>query len=242
MKTVQEYLRAADRDRLLDAIVYDAICDPILLLEYQDKTVSEIQNAVKSQIKNLIDHLLSLKPVQTDCRVLYMAKVSSTDRSSNRGDMSICLIDLNEIRKDIYATGCSFEFSDWQETLGYLVADNKLTQDHIIELLTQYLHEVSFFGTDQEMHRENVNKAFADIDKGMKEIEEGLVVPADEVFENLRRKHGFPLDEKDKMMDELRSKITEAEYYYSRYSNWRERSRIFESLGETAPSYEKGDT
>lgn len=112
----------------------------------------------------------------------------------------------------------------------------------MIELLTQYLHEVSFFGTDPEMHLENVNKAFADIDKGMKEIEEGLVVPPDEVFEDLRRKQGFPLDEKDKMMDELCSKITEAEYNYSRYSNWRERSRILESLGKEAPQYEKGDT
>ena len=213
-----------------------------MLLEYQDKTVSEIQNAVKSQMNNLIEHLLSLEPVPTDCKVLYMAKASSIDRSSNRGDLSICLIDLNEIRKDIYAAGYSFEFSEWQETLGYLVADNMLTQDHMIELLTQYLYEASFFGTDPEIHRENVNKAFADIDKGMKEIEEGLVVPADEVLEDIRRKHGHPLDEKDKIMDELKSKITEAEYNYSRYSNWRERSRILESMGETAPPYEKGDT
>ena len=241
MKTVQDYLSAADRSRLLDAIAYDKICDPILLLEYQDKSVSEIQKACKIKMNRMIEYLLSLKVVQSDSRVLYMARVSSVASNINSGNLSLCLVDLNEIREDIYAPGYSLEFSDWQETLGYLVADNKLTQDHMNELLTQYLHEVAYFGTDPEMHRENVKKAFADIDKGLKEIEDGLVVPAEEVFEDLRRKHGFPLDEKDKMMDELRSKITEAEYNYSRYSNWRERSRILESLGETAPPYERSN-
>lgn len=113
LKTVQEYLRAADRSRLLDAIVYDTICDPILLLEYQDKTILEIQNAVKSQMNDLIEHLLSLESIPTDCKVLYMAKVSSTDSNFNSGNLSLCLIDLNKIRKDIYVPGYSFELTDW---------------------------------------------------------------------------------------------------------------------------------
>lgn len=36
MKTVQEYLRQADRERLLDSVAYDALSDTIMLLECKD--------------------------------------------------------------------------------------------------------------------------------------------------------------------------------------------------------------
>ena len=240
MKTVQEHLMEADRDRLLDAIAYDTICDTLLLLEYPDRTIAEIQNASKKRMNDLIEHLLSLEAIPTDHKVLYLPPASSFDRRFNHEDRTLCLIDLNEICRDIYASGYSIEFSDWEETLGYLVADNKLTQDYIDELLIQYLHEISFFGADPELRKEKVKEVYADIDRGMKEIDEGRTIPAEKVFEDLRREHNLPIDEKDEKMDELQSKITEAELIYSRYCNWRERSRILESLGETVPPF-KGD-
>ena len=239
MKTVQEYLREADRDRILASVAYDTICDTLLLLEYPDKTIAEIQDAIKKRMNELIDHLLSLEAVPTDHKVLYLTPASSFNRRYNHEDRSLCLIDLNEVRRNIYASSYSIEFSDWEETLGYLVADNKLTQDYMNELLTQYLHEISFFGADPELHKEKVKEVYADIERGMKEIDEGRAIPAEEVFEDLRREHNLPVDEKDEKMDELQSKITEVELIYSRYCNWRERSRILESLGEIAPPFEK---
>ena len=59
MKTVQEYLREADRDRLLDSIAYDEICNTELLLEYPDKTIAQIQEAGRRRMNDLIDHLLN---------------------------------------------------------------------------------------------------------------------------------------------------------------------------------------
>ena len=239
MKTVQEYLREADRDRLLDSVAYDEICNTELLLEYPDKTIAQIQEAGRRRMNDLIDHLLSLKAVPTDCMVLYLTVETSFDRRFNHDFRSLQLINLNEIREDIYAYGYAFELTDWQETLGYLVAENKLTQDYMIDLLTQYLHEISFFGADPELRREEVDKVHADLAQSMKEIEEGKCIPAEEVFGEIARKHGWPRYEKDERQNALRRKITEAEIKYNRYCRWRERSRILMSLGESAPTFEE---
>ena len=243
MRTVQEYLREADRERLLDSVAYDAVCDTGLLLEYPNKTIAQIQDASKRQMNDLIEYLLSLEPVPTDCMVLYMTEADSFDREFNNEYKLLHLINLNEIRKDIYAPSYGFDLSDWAETLGYLVAENKLTQDYMIELLTQYLHEISFFGADPEQHSKEVEKVCADLDQSMKEIKEGKGKgrPAEEVFKELAMEHGWPIDEKDEKQEAMQEKITEAGIKYNRYCIWRERSRILKSFGETAPEFEKDE-
>ena len=237
MRTIQEYLREADREQLLDSLAYDKICDSITLLECKDMTITEIQNACKKKMNALIDHLLSLKAVETDCMVLYMVPASAIDRHFNHDFHSVCLINLNEIRKDIHTSSYSFELTDWSKTLGYLVADNKLTQDHLIDLLTQYLHEISFFGAEPEKHRDNIEDVYTKLGRSLKNLDAEKCTPMEDVFEELAREHNFPIDEKDKKQDTLHEKIMEAEIEYSRYCNWRERSRILESLGEKAPAF-----
>ena len=242
MKTVQEYLRQADRERLLESVAYDALSDSIMLLECKDMTIEQIQDACKKQTNHLIDHLLSLEAVPSDHMVLYLTEVSSFDRGFGQTDKSLCLIDINEVRKDIYASSYAFDLSDWKETLGYLVAGNKLTQDYMIDLLTQYLNEISFFGMDPEQHQDKVEEVVSGLEKAVEEVKEGgHTVPAEKVLDELREKHGSPTDEKDELQKKLRFEILDAEMKYSRYCNWRERSRILKSLGDTAPSFEEAE-
>ena len=80
MKTVQEYLRQADRERLLDALAYDDLCDVHLLLECRDMTIDQIQDACKKRMNSLIEHLLTLDAEPSDHMVLYMVDASSFDR------------------------------------------------------------------------------------------------------------------------------------------------------------------
>lgn len=242
MKTVQEYLRQADREELLDAFAYNALCDVHQLLEHPDKTIEQLQDACKANINRLIDHLLSLDAEPSDHKVLYMVDSSSFDRKFNNEYHSLNLINLKEVRKDIYASSYGFDLIDWRETLGYLVADNKMTQDYMTDLLTQYLYEITFFGTDPEDHQKSIDEIWADLEQSKKDIEEGgQTVPADEVFEELRKENGWPEDEKDEIQDQLHSEIMDAELKYSRYCDWRERSRILKSLGEPAPTFEEAE-
>lgn len=80
------------------------------------------------------------------------------------------------------------------------------------------------------------------LEQAVQEIKEGgHTIPAEKVFAELREKPGLPTDEKDEFQKQLRSEILDAEMKYSRYCNWRERSRILKSLGETAPSFEDAE-
>ena len=241
MKTVQTVLREANRDRLLDSLAYDMLYDTQLLQELKDKTIGQIQEACRNHMNAFIDHLLSLRVTLSDHMVLYMCEASSYDKVYNRKDKTLNLIDLNEIRQDIYASSYAFEFTDWSEALGYLVADNKLTQDYLYDLLSQFLNDISFFGADPEEHRENVKKVHAELDQAMEEIKTGHTIPAEQVFQELAEEHGFPVDEKDESMEGLRSEVLAAQYKYRRYCHWRERSRILESIGIAAASFEESE-
>ena len=238
MKTVQEYLRTANRERLLDSFAYDEICEPYFLLKAKDFTVAEIQESVKTNMNHFIDHLLSIEAEPSDHKVLYLSSTCSFD---GKYDNSLNLIDLNEIGKDIYASSYAFELTEWKECMGYLVAETKLTQDNIDDLLSQFLNELSFFGTEPDHHQKEVDRVCADLDQAMKEIEEGKTKPAELVMDELRKKHRMPIDEKDEVQDQLRNEIMDAEIKYNYYCTWRERSRILASIGQPAPTFEEAE-
>ena len=241
MKSVHTVLREADRERLLDSLAYDLLYDTQLLLELKDRTIENIQEACRNHMNTFIEHLLSLQAATPDQMVLYMCEASTFDIAYNHVDNTLNLININEIRQDIYASSYAFEFSDWSEALGYLVADNKLTQDYLYDLLSQFLNELSFFGTVPEKHGEKLKIARAELEQAMEEVKAGHTIPAEQVFRELAEEHGLPVDEKDIYKDGLKSELLAAQFKYSRYCHWRERSLILESIGEAAVSFEESE-
>lgn len=212
-----------------------------MIWKTKDRTIDEIRNAVKMNMNAFLDHLLSLKTKPSDHMVMYLNKASSFDRRFNHEDKILCLIDINEIRKDIYSSSYAFELAKLETTLGYLVSDNKLTQNYITDLLTQYLNEISFFGTDPEKRQKTIDEIRADLDEAMKEIEEGKTISAEELFNDLSKEFEFRIDEEDKYQDMLKKEILETEFRYSRYCHWRERSRILSDMGDPAPTYDEAE-
>ena len=75
MKTVQEYLREADRERLLNSLENEEIRDTLSLLELKDYTIAEIMDACRKRMNDFIDHLLALKAIPSDHMVLYLSKI-----------------------------------------------------------------------------------------------------------------------------------------------------------------------
>ena len=150
MKTIQQHLREANRKKLLDALAYEQLGNRLMLFQLHDMTVSEIQNAYKRRMNSLIEYLLSLEVSPSDHMVFYLSEATSFDRIYNQQNKAMHLINVCEIRKDIDASGYGCDFTDWQESLGYMVADNKLTQDYLTDLIIEYLEEISFFGMDSE--------------------------------------------------------------------------------------------
>ena len=235
MKTVQSYLRNADKSSLLGQLAYDMLDDRIQLIELKDKSIEEIQRLYKDYMGGFIDNLLTIDALPNENMVLYLSEATTFDKQINNERVSLHLVDLNEISENIYASSYAFEMTDWGKALGYLVADNELTQKRIIELLTLFLREISFFGTDPEKHKIRVEKLHADLERSIKEIKEGKTgktYSAEKVF----GKRDFPIDETHRMLE---TEMKKAEYKYDRYNCWYERSIILKNIGKTAPTFEE---
>ena len=223
MKTIKEHLAEADRKRLLDALSYHFLEDPIHLLELKDMAVKDIMDRYSQHMDAFIDRLLAIDALENPGMVFY--PYSDYDK-----DDVIDLVSIEEISSDIEAPGHDFSFSDWGSSLGCLVADTRQTQDDIISLLAQYLIEAGFFGTDRESREKKLEEVTAGLDEAVSHMKEEEGKPAEEVIDEIRRKHGFPVPEEDPEQDALERKIYSAIAEYGMYSRTRERKRILDSI------------
>lgn len=76
-----------------------------------------IRDSYESQLNGLVDFLLTIEIDPDGSHVLLLYDVM--DYSTNKYGLDICMIE--EVRNDLRVSGYSFEFSEWQEMLGYLV-------------------------------------------------------------------------------------------------------------------------
>lgn len=219
MKTIQEHLKEADRKRLLDCLAYRFLSDPLHLLEAREYAVEKIMERYSGHMNSFIERLLGLDIDRSDSHVFNLYP-------DYRNGETLDLVELAEIDADIEAPGLDFTFTDWHDSLGYLVADTKLTQDNMIHLLAQYLEQASFFGTEETARSARIEGIVKDLDAGIQSMRDAEPLPADEVFDELCRKHGFPIPEKDSRQDELNSRIIAAVHEYGMYGRTRERKRL----------------
>ena len=222
MKTMQECLREADRKEILDKLAYRFIDDTLHLLELKDRTVAEIMERYSHYMDRFIEMLLTIEAIRNEDMVFYL-------HSNYPDDNMIDLISIEEVKEDIDALGHDFEFPEWSETVGYLVADTKQTQDDLLELCALYLEGASFFGTDAEERKERLGKVIADLDRPMASIEKTVWLN-EEVFDDIRRKHGLPVPEHDPEQKELESKAIRSTGEVTMYCRRRERKRILKSI------------
>lgn len=83
----------------------------------------------------------------------------------------------------------AIEFTPWNEWLGMKVAENSIKEYGAVTFVAECLREMSFISFEEACISEKVNQ----LEDICKEIESGeaKLIPAEEVFENLRNKYGF---------------------------------------------------
>lgn len=161
--------------------------------------------------------------------VVYLIK---NPDGAGRRSLNIEMCHLDEIREDIDASGYSFESTAWERSLGYLVADTKLTQDNLNVLLQLYLEDASFHGTTEERRKKSIEEFEERLEESLKDIGNGRSRSAEEVFDSLCQSLGRPIPEKDPEETELKRKILEAQCALFLYIRRRERKRILQSMSD----------
>lgn len=225
MRTIKQCLQETNRSVVLNGLSYSLISDPVILLNEKEHSVEEIQTLYSDYMNDFIERLLKLEPVETENEVVYLTK--DTGRSGGRA-LSLEMCHLDELREDIDAPCYSLECTDWSRSLGYLVADTKLTQDNLNVLIQLYLEDASLYGTTEEGRKKSIEDFTDRLEASLRDIEEERCKSAEEMFDSLYQRMGLPVPERDPEEIELRGKILEAQCEHFLYCRRRERKRILQ--------------
>lgn len=229
LRTIQEVIRGMSPDEVervyffQHPVKYDELGEDL-----EDKTVGELRKRRSELFRGFVESLLALTPKPLDGKqgILFLTK---TDRRDERYEL--CLIYQDELlssdspdheRVESYA----FELTPRETAMSFLVADNKLTQDHLTTVVIEFLWEISFFGYDEESVRKEAEK----LKKSIEEARTDKGRPADDFFEEMREKHGWPKEEVYPREKELKNAICEADMEYYDYCRGIELTRIKEYL------------
>lgn len=168
MQTVQEALREAKKDDLVGHYLF---AHPIQMDDFGNETTfGEAKAIARETIADYVDRLRTLEVKSSDdVRTwLFYGYHYPKGVVTEPGFALVSLEDLQQ--KGIKAPNYGIEFTEQAEIMGYYIADNRLTQYYLADLLVYIMHEASFFGLKQEHLQAELDK----LEQANREIKAGM--------------------------------------------------------------------
>lgn len=146
MKTVQELLQQTDRQQLIDNYLLK------YPLEVEDfattKTIGEVEEAARQQLASYLERLAMIEIAERQDPYVFYA-YHHVEKGIPAPVFALAnLAELQQLGDE--APTYSYLYSSHADIMGFLVAENKLTQHYQAELLVEIMHEAAFFGFQQE--------------------------------------------------------------------------------------------
>ncbi|MBR1910162.1 MAG: hypothetical protein IJ821_06205 [Lachnospiraceae bacterium] len=239
MKTIQEVLRGLDPIKIENGYFYEHEWQIWELPpdKFDGMTIGELKERRSKRFQDFLSSLIDMEPVQPEDGkqgILFLTK-TKTMNARVCADRELCLAHVDDI---LNATSFAYEdfscydfsFSPREECISFRVADNKLTQDNLLDVAIQFVYVLSCFGYDYE----DVQKVMDDIDQSIERAEEdikaGRTYTVEETMDHLAKEFGFPKEEVYPKEKELKSNHLKAEIEYNLYCRTIELERIKEYL------------
>ena len=226
MKTIQQVLRELDKDKIIDAYFYRNPINLWELKKQEEDKIEDVKGRVIKRLGEFIERLRTLEIMEKPEHqgILFVHKCLRNYRNSDE-EYSLVFADELMAAEDLAkVTTYAYELTEWKETLAFLVADNKLTQDNLMDLVVDFLYESSFFGYKQE----DLEKEIRELEEAAKEVHEHperLIS-----WDDIRKEHGLPEREDYPLEDELKDAFYKASNDYSTYCRVMELEKIKEAL------------
>ena len=224
MKTIQEVLRELKVDEI-EKCYFDEHPIELLSLKGVDAfAIGKYRKKVSSAFQSFVGKLRNMEIVDNsdDPWILFVCKSTCENRLNGH---TVELIHLKELMKEKDLSKVetyAYEFTEQKEALGFLVADTKLTQDNIMDVVVDFLYEISFFGYEQKQLAKEIKK----LDEAMKEIEEHPERLERDDLDELFEKYGISKEEINPEEDKLRKAYYKAEMEYIQYCRIAEMEKI----------------
>lgn len=220
MKTIQEYLKVCNRKEIIESYIYKYVFTQDLMNKKNKKiTIGEVIEKYEDILNKYIDKLISIN-VKLDDSETWILLTTHAANIFNDDDLAHLLISKNELfytkkLEDIDTYG--YEFSDFEEILGYYVADTYLTQYYLTDLIVTFLYESSWTGfnhEDLEKEKKNFEDAIKEID-----IQEGNFEnykSIDEFYKELEENFDFEFEKKDARQEKEYNKYLQHCAHYNK--------------------------
>lgn len=224
MKTIQEVIRKLDPEQIARAYCCEYPIEIGGIEEVPDDiTVGELKERRINKLKGFIKSLLEVEPKPYDGRqsILFLSKATGGIEKE-----LVCVYADEVLKAKSFdresVPSYAFYYSDREDVMSFLVADNKITQDDIMTLVIKFLWEVSFFGYDEK----GLKKAQNSLNEAIREIDEGRYISQEELDMEFGKSEieSYPEEEG------LRARHNETERAYIDYCRGIELQRIKESL------------
>lgn len=234
MKTVQDYLKELDTDKLVEEYFFR---DPIPYEEFAARTshltVQEIRAAYKRRMRLFIDKLREIDAVKSreGNSVLFAYRYLPEYRGEDIGFG--CAVVDEVLKSGKNAEIYTYSMLPQNEIAGFFVADTELSKRYIYELIADVLYESSFFGFNQE----GLEKLLAGFGSSMCELErvesgETNLPTIDRIMDNICECLGFVPDSETEDEKELRREVWKAQDAYCRHSRQKELNNVLNILLE----------
>ena len=226
MKTVHEWIKEIDIDKLADTYFYEY---PIEYERYinSEKTVSEIKDAYRKRFYEFIEQLKSIEPksLSDDERGIFFCH-KAFGRDMKNQETVLCF--ESDILKCDNPQTYSWILTDFDEIMVYHIAETESTIKSINDVLAQIIYEMTFFGYSQEDIEKERMKLGLELEEAAKEADEGKVVSMETAFADL----GIEPQPRDEEDTEMLGKIYSMENEYNRYWLRKEVEKIREQLNK----------
>ena len=208
MKAVQEVLKVIDEKELIDNYLATY---PISIDDFDENiTVGEVRKYSIDCLHQYLAHLKAMKIKSDDNQGIFFISRKIEDET---GDTVTNLVFINDLKKyGVQSESYAFEFTPQPEIMGWLIADNILTQNHLNDLLVEILYESSFFGFKQEGLKKEIDNNL------------GKALSFDEFQKE------FDFDKQDPKEEKLEVKVIQDKIEYSEYSRKKKLAEIIEGL------------
>lgn len=176
MKTIQEHLRELKRERLIEDYEYhirdriiEAYCN-VEDSEIADLTLEEIYRRTVKNIAEYVDRLRNLKtaPLEDGKVGLLYLYDRITDALDYENKPRCEFVHLDEVLElGDAAENYSYKLCSQEQIMGFLVSDDRYTQNHLYDLAVAVMHEASWFGyadEDKAEMIESINNPIIDDD------------------------------------------------------------------------------
>lgn len=167
MNNIKYYLETLDKKKLIDTY-FKIVKNDIFENKKVDLTLEEFEKIYKPSIRDFIDKLLDTEIIADESNkgIVFAYKTYIDDFLVP--ELDIGLVYENEIKeKKLQTNSYAYEFFPQSEILGFLVSDEKYTQENIYDVVIDILYKSNLFEYNEKI-KEEPNNNLKDFKKILK--------------------------------------------------------------------------